>query len=76
MPSPVTRKITDRDALVEFVTEAAWNDFAAVYVAPDVAALLGAPTSTRLPVLVERFVAAGHALAMPRPVLDFGKEER
>lgn len=71
MPSPVIRKVADRDATIEFVNEAAWHGFAAVYVAPDVAALFGATTSTRIPVVAERFVVAGRALAMPAPVPDF-----
>lgn len=70
--SPVTRKILDRDGLFAFITEAAAHGYVSVFVAPDVAAMLGAPTSAPIPVLVERFVADGYALAMPVARLDFG----
>lgn len=69
---PVKRAVgTDRDALLDFIDEAASHGYAMVFVATDVADALGAPFSAPIPVVHERFVPDGLALAMPEPVLDF-----
>ena len=71
--SPVQRRVGgDRGALLTFISEAAEHGYEAVYVATDVAEALGAPFASPIPVLHERFVPEGVALAMPRMALTFG----
>lgn len=64
MNSPVKRHIgPDRAALLAFVEEARRNHYRHVVVAPDVAAALGAPTSTPVMVTVSQYMPAGLAVA-------------
>ncbi len=64
MKPPVKRHIgKDRNALLTFVDEAAHNGYRVVIVATDVAAALGAPTSTPIMVTVSRYTPEGLAVA-------------
>lgn len=64
MSDPVKRHVgADRDALLAFVNEAHVNGYRQVVVAPDVAAALGAPTSTPILVTVSKYMPEGLAVA-------------
>lgn len=64
MKPPVKRHVgPDRAALLAFVEEAHHAGYRQVVVAPDVAAALGAPTSTPILVTVSQHMPAGLAVA-------------
>lgn len=79
MNDPVKRHIgPDRAALLAFVEEAHQAGYRQVVVAPDVAAALGAPTSTPIMVTVSQYMPAELAVAFedgPTTYMDTFKEK-